>query len=108
MASTTREHVSFPGILRGQATCTVRATKFGLLGSNDFNYSPASIANVSKPLPDGEYQLLLAGVLHGAVREGPLAFREMSARYDHAPKLRAVGLGSARHFAEYPCLPRVF
>ena len=64
MAST-REHVSFPGILRGgghEANCAVRATKVSLPGEPSvFEYVDYSIRDVSKPLPDGDYELLAHG-----------------------------------------------
>src|SRR3984893_15014471 len=63
MAST-RERVSFPGLLRGQgheASCTVRATKVTLPGTGHFAYTQYSIENVSKTLPEGEYQLSANG-----------------------------------------------
>jgi hypothetical protein len=64
MAST-REPVSFPGILRGgghEANCTVRAIKVCLPGKPSvFEYVSYSIENVSKPLPDGIYELAAQG-----------------------------------------------
>lgn len=63
MAST-REKDSFPGILRGQgheANCTVSATKVTLPGSRFSTYAKLSIKNVSKSLPEGEYQLFANG-----------------------------------------------
>jgi hypothetical protein len=60
-----KERVSFPGILRGgghEATCTVRATKVSLPGeASVFEYVDYSVENVTKPLPDGVYQLLAQG-----------------------------------------------
>jgi hypothetical protein len=60
-----RERVSFPGILRGgghETNCTVRATKVSLPGeSSVFEYVDYSVEKVSKPLPDGLYQLLAQG-----------------------------------------------
>jgi len=59
MAST-REHVTFPGVLRGQgheATCTVSAIKVTLSGTGVAAYTQYSIERTSKTLPDGEYQL---------------------------------------------------
>jgi hypothetical protein len=60
-----RARVSFPGILRGgghEANCTVRATKVGLPGEPSvFEYVDYSVEKVSKPLPDGLYQLLAQG-----------------------------------------------
>ena len=64
MAST-REPVSFPGILRGgghEANCTVRAIKVSLPGMPSmFEYVDYSIENVSKPLPDNVYELSANG-----------------------------------------------
>jgi len=64
MAST-REPVSFPGILRGgghEANCTVRATKVSLPGAPGvLEYADRSIENVSKLLPDGLYELSAHG-----------------------------------------------
>jgi hypothetical protein len=64
MAST-REPVSFPGILRGgghEGTCTVRAMKVSLPGKPSvFEFVNYSIENVSKPLPDGIYELSANG-----------------------------------------------
>jgi len=57
-----RECVSFPGILRGgghEVNCIVRATKVSLPGEPSvFEYVDYFIEKVSKPLPDGLYQLL--------------------------------------------------
>ena len=64
MAST-RERVSFQGILRGhgcEANCTVFATKISVPGG-DFDYRKYTIGQVSKPLPDGNYQLSVNGAL---------------------------------------------
>jgi len=64
MAST-KESVSFPGTLRGagqEANCTVGATKVSLPGEPSvFEYVNYSIKDVSKPLPDGDYELLAHG-----------------------------------------------
>lgn len=64
MAST-KEPVSFPGILRGagqEANCTVRATKVSLSGEPSvFACVNFSIKEVSKPLPDGDYELVAHG-----------------------------------------------
>jgi hypothetical protein len=64
MAST-REPVSFPGILRGgghEANCTIRAIKVSLPGKPSvFEYVEYSIENVSKPLPDNVYELSANG-----------------------------------------------
>ena len=64
MAST-REPVSFPGILRGggvEANCTVRAIKVSLPGMPSmFEYVEYSIESVSKPLPDNVYELSANG-----------------------------------------------
>jgi len=60
-----REPVSFPGTLRGgghEANCTVRATKVSMAGEPSvFEYVDYSIENVSKPFPDGVYQLSAHG-----------------------------------------------
>ncbi len=60
-----KERVSFPGILHGgghEAKCTVRATKVSLPGeASVFEYVDYSVENVTKPLPDGVYQLLAQG-----------------------------------------------
>jgi len=59
-----KERVSFPGILRGQgheANCTVWATKVTLPGTGQSAYAKYSVENVSKMLPEGEYQLLANG-----------------------------------------------
>jgi len=65
MAST-REAVSFPGVLQGgghEATCTVQATKVSLPGGGPaaVAYCDYEIENVSKALPEGGYQLLARG-----------------------------------------------
>jgi len=65
MAST-REAVSFLGILRGggqEATCTVLATKVSLPGGGPgaVAYCDYEIESVSKQLPEGVYQLLARG-----------------------------------------------
>jgi len=63
MAST-RERVSFFGVLRGQgyeATCTVWATKVTQQGTGNVAYARYTIENVSKVLPDGTYQVLTNG-----------------------------------------------
>ena len=64
MAST-REPVSFPGILRGgghEANCTIRAIMVSLPGKPSvFEYVEYSIENVSKPLPDNVYELSANG-----------------------------------------------
>jgi len=62
----TQERVSFPGILGGggghEATFTVRATKVSLPGEPSvFEHVDYSVEKVSKPLPDGLYQLLAQG-----------------------------------------------
>jgi hypothetical protein len=60
-----RERVSFSGILKGaghEANCTVRAIKVSLPGKPSvFEYVNYSIENVSKPLPDGIYELAAQG-----------------------------------------------
>ncbi len=59
-----RETVRSPGILRGEgqeATCTVSAMKVTLPGTNESGYMDYSIENVSKALPDGNYQLTAYG-----------------------------------------------
>jgi hypothetical protein len=63
MAST-RKSVSFPGVLTGQglqATCTVSAVEVTLGGTGESAYTDHSIGNVSKLLPDGDYELLANG-----------------------------------------------
>ena len=63
MAST-REMVQSTGVLRGEgqeATCTVFATKVTLSGTNESAYTNHSIENVSKALPDGNYELTVFG-----------------------------------------------
>jgi hypothetical protein len=58
-----KEAVSFPGIIRGgghEANCTVLATKVGLPGIAS-TYCDYSVENVSKPLPEGRYQLFVNG-----------------------------------------------
>jgi hypothetical protein len=59
-----RERGRFSGILRGEgqeATCTVSATKVTLAGTSESTYTDYSIENVSKALPDGNYQLTVNG-----------------------------------------------
>jgi len=64
MAST-REPVSFPGILRGgghEANCTIWAINVSLpCKPSVFEYVEYSIENVSKPLPDNVYELSANG-----------------------------------------------
>jgi hypothetical protein len=63
MAST-RELVSFPGRLKGEghdATCTVWATRVSLPGSSAVADVHYSIKDVSAPLPDGSYEVLVNG-----------------------------------------------
>jgi len=62
---TYRERVSAEGILRGhghnaEPQCRISATKISL-GTTDFTYSQFGIESISKPLPDGNYQLLALG-----------------------------------------------
>jgi hypothetical protein len=61
----TREAVSFPGILRGgghEANCTVRAIKVSLPGAPSvFEYVDYSVENISTPLPEGVYELSAQG-----------------------------------------------
>jgi hypothetical protein len=62
--TSTRERVSFPGIIRGQgqeAHCTVYATKVSLPGTSESAITDCDIQNVSKRLPDGNYQVTYAG-----------------------------------------------
>jgi hypothetical protein len=68
--TSTQERVNFPGILRGQgheANCTVWATKASLPGTSEFTYTSYSIENVSKTLPEGEYQLFANGQVSTAL-----------------------------------------
>lgn len=63
MAST-RKAVAFPGILKGQgheATCTVSAVQVTLGGTSVSAYTDCSISNVSRALPDGDYELFANG-----------------------------------------------
>jgi hypothetical protein len=63
MAST-REAVRFEGTVRGQgheASCTVRATKVTLPGTNEFAYSDYLIEFVSETLPPGKYEVTAGG-----------------------------------------------
>jgi len=63
MAST-RKLVNFPGILTGhgqRATCIVSAVQVTLGGTSVSAYTDYSITNVSRPLPDGDYELFANG-----------------------------------------------
>jgi hypothetical protein len=69
--SSSRERVSFPGVLRGQgheARCTVEAEKVRLPGGSDINYTNYRIkpGSISKLLPNGNYTLTVNGELHEA------------------------------------------
>jgi hypothetical protein len=58
------ERISFIGLLRGdggQAECTVSAIKVSLPGTTDYELTQYSIMRVSKPLPEGKYQLSAHG-----------------------------------------------
>jgi hypothetical protein len=58
-----RELVRFPGTIRGgahEATCTISATKVSLPGTSESAYIDYSMKNVSKPLPDGLYEVIPA------------------------------------------------
>ena len=60
----TRERVSFPGVLRGQgheATCTIYATKVSLPGTSASAITDCDIVHVSKVLPEGIYELVARG-----------------------------------------------
>jgi hypothetical protein len=60
----TKERVSFAGILRGEGheePCTVSALKVTLPGDGVSAYARYSVSNVSQPLPEGEYQLSVNG-----------------------------------------------
>jgi hypothetical protein len=64
MAST-KTIVRLLGILRGsglEATCTVEATKVTESGGGLFQHTNFKVANVSKTLPEGEYQLIVDGL----------------------------------------------
>ena len=59
-----KERVSFAGTLRGQgqeATCTGFVTKVSLPGTSEFAYANYSIQQVSKQLPEGNYEILVNG-----------------------------------------------
>lgn len=59
-----KERVSFLGVIRGQeqeATCTVDAIKTTLPGAEVSALSNYSIRNVSRPLPDGNYEMTVQG-----------------------------------------------
>jgi hypothetical protein len=56
----TKEFVSFLAVLRGQgheATCTLRALLVTAPGDGASELTRLTIADVSKMLPDGDYQL---------------------------------------------------
>jgi len=56
--------VNFQGVLHGEgheALCTVTMMEVTLPGTNESTYSNYSVKNVSKQLPDGQYQLLVRG-----------------------------------------------
>jgi hypothetical protein len=60
----TRESVSFPGILRGnghEANCTVGAAKVSLPGTSVSQLAEYSIIAVEKTLPSGNYELSANG-----------------------------------------------
>jgi hypothetical protein len=62
--SSTKERVAFPGILRGEgheASCTVWATKVTQQGTGNSAYARYSIENVSRVLPEGNYQVSANG-----------------------------------------------
>ena len=59
-----RKSVNFPGVLTGQgqqATCVVSAVEVTLSGTSESAYVDHSISNVSKMLPDGDYELVANG-----------------------------------------------
>ena len=59
-----RVRVRFHGILRGQGhqtTCTVSATRVSLPGTGVEAYTQYRIESVSKPLPEGTYELVANG-----------------------------------------------
>jgi hypothetical protein len=67
--SSTREAVSFTGVLRGQgqeATCTVQAIKVTVPGGGAL--TKKRVVSVSKALPEGVYHLSVNGEAPTAVR----------------------------------------
>ena len=64
MAST-REPVTFPGIVRGEgreATCTIQATRVSLGGAPGVSHTTHwSMVDVSDSLPDGKYEVFADG-----------------------------------------------
>jgi hypothetical protein len=61
--SSIKEHVSFTGIIRGQgheANCTVTALKM-TRGTGIPAYTRYEVKAVSRPLPEGDYQLTVNG-----------------------------------------------
>jgi hypothetical protein len=59
-----REHVSFSGLIRGEgheASCTINAMKVTLPGTSESAYVDYSIQGVSKPLPEGNYEVTARG-----------------------------------------------
>ena len=74
MAST-REWVSIPGVLRGEAgdetRCAVRALRVGLVGTGVFSYARCSIEHVEGPLPEGRYEVRFADQVNAVqLRDG--------------------------------------
>ena len=69
--SSTREAVSFTGVLRGQgqeATCTVQAIKVTVPGGGVSALTKKRVVSVSKALPEGVYYLSVNGEAPTAVR----------------------------------------
>jgi hypothetical protein len=55
-----RRRVTFSGVLRGEgqeAECTIAATEVSLPGTSASALCDYSVQTVSKPLPEGRYQL---------------------------------------------------
>jgi hypothetical protein len=59
-----KEPVFFAGTIRGQgreSPCTVSAQKVTMPGTGLFAYAHYSVRTVSRPLPEGDYELFVNG-----------------------------------------------
>jgi hypothetical protein len=62
--TSSKRFVRFRGIVRGngvEAECVVRALEVRLLGTDAIAYTQYRVEDVSKPLPDGLYDIIVNG-----------------------------------------------
>lgn len=71
--TSTRERVSFPGIIRGhgqEATCAVYAIKVTLAVTGQHGFAKHEIKSVSRRLPKGAYEVTFNGKTIQVQHEG--------------------------------------